>query len=390
MSVDLEANFTTVANGWVKVERYKDDRQGFSQEDFLPDSRNDQEGQRLTFFGTPRPHSSQFLLYYAPNWNDNIHSTPVLLIHGTNDNADRAWANPSEIPFACGTMSCPDSGLMQFLSSSGYKVFAINFSHKHGDNLFWAEQIGNAISLIKEKTGSEKVDLIGWSKGAFAARMYISSLRPDWSEGFRGDVRKAVLIGCPNRGIDFGFRYGATFAPFIFPNYGNPIKINGPSPHTAILVGDKWVEYPEYSVYTTPAGNFFPGQKQMLKRWDSIYPIIETTPDWKTTYYGGRGTMSEGFGIDVAIEQGALVDKLIEHATPSSVQVYLLAGGAATIPFVLNEVSAPSDGLLFVDSATCAEGITNLAGVKVMEQFNHLQLGWEKEAVEQLQVWLDD
>src|SRR5581483_5882192 len=63
----LEATYTNIANGWVKVERYLDTRAGFTQEDYPPDGRGDQDGQRLTFFGGVRePFSGRFLLYYAP------------------------------------------------------------------------------------------------------------------------------------------------------------------------------------------------------------------------------------------------------------------------------------------------------------------------------------
>ncbi|WP_322798518.1 amidohydrolase family protein, partial [Thermoflexus sp.] len=56
---------------WVRVERRSDQASFFIQEDFPPDGRLDQSGQRKTFVGTPRPHSSRFFLYYAPGWDLN-------------------------------------------------------------------------------------------------------------------------------------------------------------------------------------------------------------------------------------------------------------------------------------------------------------------------------
>ena len=47
----LDATYTTVANGWTKVERYHDTDANFPTEAYPPDGRGDQEGQRLTFFG---------------------------------------------------------------------------------------------------------------------------------------------------------------------------------------------------------------------------------------------------------------------------------------------------------------------------------------------------
>ncbi len=82
----LEATFSSgIANGWVRVERWRDGDPGFQAEDYPPDGRGDQDGQRRTFFGgVARPHSSRFLLYYAPGWDSGAKPVPVLLVHGVN------------------------------------------------------------------------------------------------------------------------------------------------------------------------------------------------------------------------------------------------------------------------------------------------------------------
>jgi hypothetical protein len=131
-----EATFPSVSNGWASVDRYRDLTAEFHDEQYPPDGRGDQDGQRRTFFGgVARPSSSRFLLYSAPGWNTGSKPVPVLLVHGANDNPDRAWANPNEAGgFGCGSASCPSTGLMQYLSSRGYRVFAIGFAHKQGDN----------------------------------------------------------------------------------------------------------------------------------------------------------------------------------------------------------------------------------------------------------------
>src|SRR5262249_25129287 len=89
----LEATYTTsLSNGWVQVERWRDPGAAFVQETFPPDGRGNQTGQRVTFFGgNATPHSARFLLYYAPNWNTAPKATPVLLVHGANQDADLAW-----------------------------------------------------------------------------------------------------------------------------------------------------------------------------------------------------------------------------------------------------------------------------------------------------------
>ncbi|MFI6725804.1 hypothetical protein [Streptomyces atratus] len=93
----LEATYTTVANGWDRVDRYLDTTSGFHSEQYPQDGRGDQDGQRRTFFGgVKQPYSGRFLLYSAPGWNSGSHQTPVLLVHGANDNADRAWPTPAK------------------------------------------------------------------------------------------------------------------------------------------------------------------------------------------------------------------------------------------------------------------------------------------------------
>lgn len=78
-NVTLEATFTSVANGWARVERWHDTDAGFQSENYPGDGRMNQTGQRLTFFGAGQPASGQFLLYHAPGWDTNSEPTPVIL-----------------------------------------------------------------------------------------------------------------------------------------------------------------------------------------------------------------------------------------------------------------------------------------------------------------------
>lgn len=223
----LEATYSGVANGWAMVERYLDTNSGFTQEQYPPDGRGDQDGQRLTFFGNvAEPFSGRLLLYYAPGWNTNPRPVPVLLVHGANDSADRAWANPNELGgFGCGASSCPSIGLMQYLANDGFRVFAINFAHKQGDNYMQAQLIEDAIQVIRSKLGVSQVDVVAWSKGATAARMYISSVRPSWGVPYQGDIRRLVLIGGPNKGYDYPFAHGWAHNFSIRPECGGSANI---------------------------------------------------------------------------------------------------------------------------------------------------------------------
>ncbi|HZQ26785.1 MAG TPA: alpha/beta fold hydrolase, partial [Acidimicrobiales bacterium] len=250
-SLTLEATYTSVANGWVRVERYLDNNTGFTQEQYPPDGRGNQDGQRLTFFGgVTQPFSGRFLLYYAPGWNTNARTVPVLLVHGANDNADRAWANPNESGgFGCGAASCPTTGLMQTLSNDGFRVFAINFAHKQGDNYMHAQSVEDAIQVIRQRLGVTQVDVVGWSMGVMAARMYVSSVKPAWGQAYQGDVRRLVLIGGPNKGYDYPFAHGWAHDFSIWPECGG--TVNAPSPHLHMTCFGSYIGHPELSIYTT-------------------------------------------------------------------------------------------------------------------------------------------
>lgn len=383
-SVTLEASYTSgIANGWSLVERYRDGSSGFQAESYPPDGRGDQTGQTRTFFGgVARPHSSRFLLYHAPGWQTGTKPVPVLLVHGANQTADQAWANPnSSGSYGCGRISCPSTGLMQYLDGAGYKVFAIGFPHRNGDGYYWAEQIYDAIELIKAKTGAAQVDVIGWSKGAFNARMYVSSLRRPWGTAYAGNVRKLLLLGNPSKGFDWGFRHGWSHDFAIFPECGG--SLNAPSPHTDMVCYGLWRAHPELSYQSEN----FPGSRQMLARWDGIYPLPTFEQDWYTTYYGGTGFYTSGAGIQAAIDAGSLVAPLIAAGTPASVPVYTLCGSSPDMAGLHNEHTGPSDGAVFVASCTASDGIANHAGNQTLS-LNHLELGWEPGARAQIASWL--
>lgn len=379
----LEATFSTsIANGWAKVERWRDTNTAFTQETFPTDGRGDHTGQRVTFFGgDASPHSSRFLLYYAPGWSSNPRPTPVLLVHGAIQDADLAWADPNELGSnGCGRFSCPSSGLMQALSADGFRVFAISFPHKNGDGYFWAQQIADAVAVIKSRTGALEVDVVAWSKGAQNARMYVSSVKKTWGTAYRGDVRRLILLGGPNNGFDWGFRHGWTHTFGVYPQCGG--ALNGPAANDWIVCFGVWWNGPEW----TYSSAFFPGSAQMLKRWDSVYAPATLEQDWWTTYYGGWGVYTHSAGID-AFLGASLVDTVRNAGVPGDVEVHNLCGNQADIALLHNEHTGPSDGVVFIDSCIDVIGVANHGGSAVVA-VNHLELGWDTPAVTQIRTWL--
>jgi hypothetical protein len=382
-STTLEATYSSgISNGWVRVERWRDNLSAFTQETFPPDGRGDQSGQRKTFFGGDgSPHSSKFLMYYAPGWGTNTRTTPVLLVQGANQDADLAWANPNEAgAYGCGRASCPSSGLMQTLSNDGYKVFAINFPHKNGDSYFWSEQIADAIAIVKSRTGASEVDVIAWSKSTSSARMYVSSIRQSWGTGYRGDVRRLILLGAANNGIDLSFRHGWSYSLTIYPECGG--AINGPVPHDMLVCFGLWRNGSQW----TYGSSYFPGSKQLLKRWDSVYALPTYEQDWYTTYHGGFGFYTHSTGITPYLGD-SLIDIIRTSPTPASVRVHNLCGNQADITLLHNEHTGPSDGVVFINSCQDATGIgANGGGATVA--VNHLELGWDSPSTTKIQQWL--
>ncbi|MDE2149716.1 MAG: lipase [Gammaproteobacteria bacterium] len=386
-TVQLLATYGSVQYGWQQVELWQDTYSSWPQQQYLADGRDDQTGQRATFFGSAEPPGSQFLLYYAPGWNTGSHTTPVLLVMGAADNVDREFADPDlNGSGTCGALTCPTTGLMQYLSDNGYRVFAVNFANPQGDNYEWAQTIADAVEVIRQRTGATKVDVVAWSKGAFPVRMYVAGVAPAWGRPYQGDVRKLILLGGPNGGLDYIFAHGTQGDVLIYPECGG--SLNGPSPHTDYMCYGIFYHHPELSIYATEGHDVYAGQRQMLARWDATYGVDQTQQDWYTTYYGGQGFVSYGFGIQYAIDHGSLVSTVQSHLIPTLVSTYLLCGGSADMPYFYNENRGPSDGLVFEASCLDTTGMPGPVSSTLVTNDNHLELGWESTAEITIRDWL--
>ncbi|MBF2055154.1 MAG: hypothetical protein IGS03_17020 [Candidatus Sericytochromatia bacterium] len=326
----------------------------------LPTTRMQQRGRQqdpdvLTCFGTELPPETDVCLHDAGPPAQLKSEIPVLLIHGANVNATTNWALP---PY-----TSRKSGMMQHLRAQGYRVFAVTFANKHGDNFVWVNQIHNALQRVQQITGAAEVDTVAHSKGGFALRMYTSNvLGPGMSGPYRKPVRKALFIGTPHRGLDYSFRNSVIHWALI-PTDDDPVKY-APVVWTRALIYGAWLDSADDS-FLSP---HFKGQAQMLARWDKTYPINPTNPDWYTTYNGGQGFVSQSPGIDKVMQAaGNIAERVRTSPVDPAIQVGLLAGNRATIPGLLNEASGPSDGIAFVKSAAAAEDLT-AAGAPLLDQ----------------------
>ena len=371
-----------VAHGWDSVEHWNDTDSAWPTDHYLADGRQNQTGEPATLFGGAQPPGSQFLLYRAPGWHTNA-GAPVLLVMGANDDVDREYSDPAAGGAGtCGVLSCPSTGLMQYLSGAGYRVFAVDFADTQGDNYEWAQTISDALARVKAETGTSSVDLVSWSKGAFAARMYVAGVAPSWGRAYQNDVTKLVLIGNPNGGLDYTFAHGTEGNPLIYPECGG--SLNGPSPSQSYVCFGLLYNEPNLSIDS----QYFTGQRQMLARFDGTYGVDETQDDWYTTYYGGTGFVSVSKGIAESMGKGSLVST-IQHATvPAAVPTYLLCGGSPTLIGFYNENRGPSDGVVFDTSCENTTGIGHVGGLTMVTGDNHLMLGWESTAEHTIGGWL--
>lgn len=133
----------------------------------------------------------------ANDWGctpDEDHPNPVVLIHGTWENAYDNW-----------------SGLAPQLAEDGYCVFAPNYGRAEildkggvgtvlpntfgtGDIAASAGEVATFVDRVLETTGADEVDLVGHSQGGLLARQYLAF------NGGAAKVGTAVTLGATNHG----------------------------------------------------------------------------------------------------------------------------------------------------------------------------------------------
>ncbi len=323
----------------------------------------------VKYFGGAMPASSQYLLHLAPGWQHNRNPIPVILVPGAGMDAV-SFVNLYGMGYP---------GMQQQLVSLGYKVFVITFAHTHGDNFYQAESLAHAIEQIKFMCKVEQVDLIAHSKGGIAARIYMSGLAA--ATPYRGDVRRCVMLGTPNLGTDFAFRN---------PSISLPIYLTGSN---GVIAWDR-LNYLGTLVNTSLQAIYrdgaFPGQCQLLHKWNNQYPLDMTQPDWWTTYHGGQGFISHSRGIQAAIADGGdSIARLEAAGVAPGVELCVLAGDNHMFGPISGDVSAPSDGMVFVDSVFNTDAM--VAGgaklkAKIRMKVNHLELLFYRRVIR----WIDE
>lgn len=361
---------------WAWTELLVDDDPHFVQQQFHPRGvQRDEEV--VSAFGSQTPHSNAVLLHYAgpPKAGVPRQPYPVVLVHGANKDG-QFWWDPKE--------DGSDHGLPQRLRDQGFEVFSLTYAHPHDDNFFWGEQLANCIQRVKQLTGKEKVDVVAHSKGGSPARAYVSDMRQDWMTPYRGDVHRLVLVGAANGGLDTNFRHPNCNLALL--SASNSPLLNAPMSWESTKVMGVFPLDTSDRSYNNSVNDFWPGQDQLLARWDSKYPLAVWEQDWYSTYHGGHGFVSTSKGIDHYIAQGGnYIEKLNQARIDPAVEVCLLAGDRPNLPGMANETTGPSDGLLFVQSALHMPSTENIKARAVLH-LNHKALVAEPEG----QQWISD
>lgn len=359
---------TAASKHWERIECWQDAARPFALEPMLDKSRHETP-EIIAAFGSNKPQTSNFLLHYGPRWRTNAGKV-VMLVHGASDNANRAWATPAVL---LGDASKP--GLLKALEDRGHRVFAVTFPHKHGNLFYEAQYLADALELALAQTGAAKAALVGHSAGGLVARMYVSGFAPDggWTR-YRGDVERLVTLGTPHRGQDFAFRH----PEFNYYFMKDELAANAPMSWDKVLAYGQWKDTFEFSIYS----DNFPMQQQVLYNWSGRFPVKTSSPDYYTTLHGGQGFVSHSLGIDNAIARGGnFMSALRGFPVAPDVAVTVVAGTRQEIENVpQTEKDGPSDGLVFVESASHTGDLTHPARTEPVQSLlvdeNHVTLAF--------------
>lgn len=326
----------------------------------------------ITMFGEQEPCSSLFLLHYHLSPIRSSKKNPILLVHGASHDGNMAWVEGRQ----------REKGLASLFIQEGYDVFAITFAHAHGDNYQQMIQVSNALLRIQELTKCEKVDIVAHSKGGVPVRMYLSNMGEEYDAPYIENVDKYIMIGTPNKGIDFSFRHSMPNWFIFTKNMSAPLACD------SLLVNGRYVDTTDRSIYND--GGVFKGQQQMLMKWDEIYSIRND----KTLYYGGQNVYLHSRGIDRAIAEGGnLMEHLQKKQIHQDISVFVLAGKNNIFNyFMVGETDGPSDGLVFVKSVLEVEPMlkksTQLKQKEILF-LNHSDLLYHSKAKEWIKKVLE-
>jgi len=320
------------------IEHLQDNEEHLVQRQFLP-SQQQKNAEVVKSFGTPTPPSSSVLLHFFGPPATPAEKPPVVIVPGAKVDAYFYQT------------------LAQSLRTQGLSVYALTFAHNQDDNYGQAQQLTNAVARVRSLTNAPQVDLVAHSKGCIVATVYATpSFRKHWMSDYAHDLRRMLLVGGPNGGIDYFHRHpfedqGASNWPMVWRS----------------LTADGQTK--DCGAWQMDLDGYWPGQAQLVSRWDERFPVQD-----KVSYYGGSSDRFQADGIEAAIEAGEnFIARLGSSPLAEEVEVGLLAGNLADVPGFRNETAGPSDGIILVDSALRPPYQAHLSKATVLP-CNHIQL----------------
>lgn len=383
-------------------------------------------------FGDARPGSHLALLHFGPRF-PAVAGTPILFVPGAGDNASRGFVtmatrmdNRGRPVFAL-TFAHPHGDVLRQAELVADAIARVK-------EVTGADQID---VVSHSKGGLATAAYLSNHEGARWGRSDYEAV----GTRYRGDVRKAVFIATPLGGIDTTFRWPSgnyasldadlavspssweTYYPYGAATYWLSTDLRQQdffADDGDLFPGHRQLLRRWDGVYELPGANPTLG----------AYALQQ---DWYTTYEGGLGFASSSPGIDAAIdESGDLLGHLADNGVDPSVELYLLAGANPIMPnasedylarlygdalvdlafgsaelwadfvadlaattatgflvseselqglmsgaLLFGEISGPSDGLVFIDSALMASTLTGRGAVVVdtdTKDLSHLDL----------------
>ena len=224
----------------------------------------------------------------ANNWSckpSKTHPNPVVLVHGTWENAYDNW-----------------NGLSPILKDKGYCVYALNYGNTTGigflngtaDMIASAGEISPFVNKVLAQTGAKKVDLIGHSQGGALIRYYANKI------GGTAKVNQVIALAPSNHpttlsGItELGKTLGLLGVAMDVLNL-----VNMPA---AAQQANKGANISPFYVQVNGSGETIPGMKYTN--------IITKNDEVVTPYTEGKITAGPGASVDnITIQNVCALDQ---------------------------------------------------------------------------------
>lgn len=318
-----------------------------------------------TCFGTARPDAGTFLLHVGPSIGLAT-GTPILFVPGAGDNASRGFVTMAAHMDLAGrpvfaiTFPTPHGDVFQHAELLADALAVV----KARTGATRVDVVAHSKGGIAAAVYTSNLADTAWSEQAY----------PDEGTRYRGDVRKLVLIATPLGGIDTAYRWPAgNYAALDADEAFSPTSWDTWYPYTSAYwwldedLGDQDL--------LADGADYFPGHRQIYARQDYPLPgtlpqlgTYAVQPDWATTYEGGLGAVSHSEGIDAAVEAGGdLIAVLGATGVDPGVELYLLAGENPLMPNAAQALYAEWFGQALADlydtsSAAWSQVISDLVG----------------------------